>query len=254
MSAPNRRDFLLSSLSLAGTALSLPNPLGIDTGSRAHADVLPGIEQVATPMVKGEEQVTQKDIWALEVRYKPVRMISANVTDPQTGAMQRELVWYLAYRIVVRTASQLPDETLNTAERPLFVPELTLVGQDEGRERRYLDRVLPEAIPAINKREKHTYKSSVDVVAPLPAVTPDKSKQLATLDGVATWTGIDPDTNYFAVEMAGFSNGYKVAIDGQNRETVQRRILRQRFWRPSDRFDQNEREIRFKDEPEWFYQ
>ena len=250
MSVANRREFLLSSLSGAGAALWLSSPLQ----SVAWAEVIPGIEQVAAPLVKGEEQVGQKDIWALEVRFKPVRMIAANLTNAQTGAIQRELVWYMAYRVVVRTASFLPDETLNTAERPLFVPELTLVGQDEGRERRYPDRVLPEAIPLINRREKHVYKSSVDVVSPLPAITPDKSKQLVTLDGVATWTGVDPDTNYFAIEMAGFSNGYKVAIDGQNRETVQRRTLRQRFWRPSDRFDQNEKEIRFKDEPEWFYQ
>ncbi|MFM8219000.1 MAG: hypothetical protein ACKOJF_08745 [Planctomycetaceae bacterium] len=251
MSVANRREFLLSSLAMAGAAGGLlPGSLT----PLAWADVLPGIEQVAPPLVKGEEQVGQKDIWALEVRFKPVRMIVANLTNPQTGAIQRELVWYMAYRIVVRTGSFLPDETLNTAERPLFVPELTLVVEDEGRQRRYPDRVLPEAIPLINRREKHIYKSSVDVVGPLPAITADKSRQLVTLDGVATWTGVDPDTNNFAIEMAGFSNGYKVAIDGQNRETVQRRTLRQKFWRPSDRFDQNEKEIRFKDEPEWFYQ
>ncbi len=242
----NRRQFLSTSMTAIGGAVLLPG--------LASADVLPNLEHFAAPLISGEEQTAQKDIWALEVRYKPVRMIFAPVTDAKTGVVKKQLVWYFAYRVVVRPSSRLPDASLNTPERPLFVPELTLIVEDESRRRSYPDRVFPEAIPLINRREKHQYKSSVDVVAPLPPITPDKSRKFTTLDGVATWTGIDPDTNYFAIEMAGFSNGYKVAIDNDNQETVTRRVVRQRFWRPSDRFNQDETEIRFKDEPEWFYQ
>jgi hypothetical protein len=164
------------------------------------------------------------------------------------------LVWYLAYRVVIRPSSALSDATVNTPDRPVFVPEVSLTVDDEGREQSYPDQVLPEVLPAILRREKHDYKTSVDVVGPLPAISPEDSRRIVSLDGVATWTGINPDTNYFSVVMSGFSNGYRIVKDDEGGERVERRMLRQRFWRPSDRYDQSEKEIRFKGEPEWFYQ
>lgn len=242
----NRRRFLESTLAAAGGLALFPRWSG--------AEVIPGIERVAAPQISGEEQTLQGDIWALEVRYKPVRMLVVPLTDPKSGQQRRDLVWYFAYRVVVRAASRLSNDSVGKPERPLFVPELSLEVEDEGRQQKYPDRVFPEAVGAINRREKHQYKSSVDVVAALPQMTADNSRRLYTLDGVATWTGIDPDTNYFSIVMTGFSNGYKIAVDGENNETVTRRTLRQRFWRPSDRFEQSETEIRFQDEPVWFYQ
>ena len=246
MHTPNRRQFLGSSLAAAGAGLFWP--------SASFGDVLPRVERVAAPMVTGQEQNVQKDIWAAEVRYKPVRMVVAQVTDPATYQSQRKLVWYLAYRVVIRPSSALSDATVKTPDRPVFVPEVTLTVDDEGREQSYPDQVLPEVLPAILRREKHDYKTSVDVVGPLPAISPEDSRRIVSLDGVATWTGINPDTNYFSVVLSGFSNGYRIVKDDEGGERVERRMLRQRFWRPSDRFDQNEKEIRFKGEPEWFYQ
>ena len=246
MHTPNRRQFLGSSLAAVGTGLFGP--------ATSFGDILPRVERVAAPMVTGQEQAVQKDIWAAEVRYKPVRMVVAQITDPATYQSQRKLVWYLAYRVVIRPSSALSDDTLNTPDRPVFVPELTLTVDDEGRKQSYPDQVLPEVLPAILRREKHEYKSSVDVVGPLPAITPEDSRRIVSLDGVATWTGINPDTNYFSIVLSGFSNGYRLVKDEEGGERLERRVLRQRFWRPSDRFDQNEKEIRFKGEPEWFYQ
>lgn len=245
MSSVNRREFLESSLVAAGAVL-----LG---GNSSWADIAPGVETIAAPLLTGEERDAQGDIWALEVRYKPVRMIRVDVPNTKTGKTSKELVWYLAYRTLVRPTSRVPDTTDNPEDRPIFVPEFTFVTEDEGKVQSYPDRVIPAAQAAIVKRERHAYKNSVQIVAPLPQVTPDGAKKLLTLDGVAMWTGIDPDTDFFTVYFTGFSNGYKVDKGPNDEEIVLRRTLMQKFWRPSDRFDQNEEEIRLKDDPKWLY-
>ena len=51
---------------------------------------------------RGAEDGHMSDIWVFEVRYKPLRMIRVNVTDPKTGEKSRELIWYLVYRAVLR--------------------------------------------------------------------------------------------------------------------------------------------------------
>src|SRR5579872_2393185 len=97
----NRRQFLNRSLLTAGTLWALPR-----TG---FSGIAPGVETIVAPVITGEERNTQPDIWALEVNFKPVRMIQADVTDPKTGKTGKSLVWYLAYRAVVRPNSNLSD-------------------------------------------------------------------------------------------------------------------------------------------------
>lgn len=247
MSSVSRRLFLQTSCVAAGAWA---------TGNlRTDAAVLPGVETVALPLLTGEEQSAQPDIWALEVRYKPVRMIYVELTDPRTRKSSKQLVWYLAYRALVRNSSHLSDDSVGTAERPMFVPELTLVREDSQTQKAYADRVIPEAVAAINRRERHTYLNAVDIVRSLPAITPDRDRAFQSLDGVATWVGVDPDTDYFSVYLTGFSNGYQFAPrpDAQSAQIVLRRTLVQKFWRPSDRFEQSEDEIRLKDDPKWIY-
>jgi hypothetical protein len=232
----NRRQFLETSL-LAGGALLLP------AGS-AFSAVMPGVETVVAPSITGDERSGQPDIWALEVRYKPLRMVHVGKGSEQ------ELVWYLAYRIVVRPNSGVPE---GDTGRPVFVPEMTLTTEDTKQPKVYPDQILPAAQAAIVKRERHKYQHAVEIVAPLPPVTPTAEKSLKTLDGLAMWKGIDPNTDFFMVSMSGFSNGYKVTKGDDDTETITRRTLVQRFWRPSDRFDQYEAEVRLKDDPAWIY-
>ncbi|MGQ0636085.1 MAG: twin-arginine translocation signal domain-containing protein [Planctomycetaceae bacterium] len=241
----NRRQFLETSCLAAGACVA--------GGSFAFGAIAPGVETVAAPMITGEEQNTQRDIWALEVNYKPVRMIHVDLTDPKTGKSAKRLVWYLAYRAVVRPTSNLADDTVGASDRPIFVPELTLVSEIAGRQLPYPDRVIPEVQAAINKRERHNYKNSVEIVGPLPPITPERAKVWKSLDGIATWTGVNPDTDNFTVYMTGFSNGYQVNQGPNGEQIVLRRTLAQKFWRPSDRFDQSEDEIRLKDDPKWIY-
>jgi hypothetical protein len=240
----SRRQFLENSLIAAGGLLAFPH-----LGSAA---ILPGIETVVAPLITGEEKNAQPDLWALEVNFKPVRMIQVDLTDPKTGKSGRQLVWYLAYRAVVRSTSGIAD-TVKGADRPIFVPELSFVVNGKKGPEVYHDRVLPAAQEPILKRERHKYKNTVEIVAPIPKITPDRSKNWFSLDGLATWTGIDPDLVNFKVFFSGFSNGYKVAAGPDGEEIVTRRTLVQGFWRPGDRFEQNEEEIRLKGEPEWIY-
>ena len=51
----------------------------------------------------------------------------------------------------------------------------------------------------------------------------------------------------------GGIDGYKVEPGPNGEEVVLRRTLAQKFWRPGDRFDQHEEEIRLKDELFWIY-
>ncbi len=240
----SRRHFLENSLAAAGALLALPR-----LGSAA---ILPGVETVVQPLITGEERNAQPDLWALEVLYKPVRMIQVELTDPKTGKTSKELVWYLAYRAIVRSTSGVPVAD-KAEDRPIFVPEFTLVVDSKKGPQVYHDRVLPAAQTAIIKRERYKYKNSVEIVGPIPKITPDRAKTVSSLDGVATWTGINPDVVFFTIYFSGFSNGYKVQAGPDGEEVVTRRTLMQKFWRPGDRFDQNEEEIRFKDDPQWIY-
>jgi len=243
----NRRRFLESSLLTAGALFAGPR-IGFSA-------IAPGVETVAAPLITGQERSEQPNIWAMELNYKPVRMIQVEITDPKTGKSSKELVWYLAYRAVVRSSSGISD-SVKPEDRPWFVPEFTFV-IDKGRRgpQTYSDQIIPEAQAAINKRERHVYKNSVEIVAPLPKITPDRSKVLNSLDGVATWTGIDADVVYFTVYITGLSNGYRILEEKgpDGNELLARRTLAQNFWRPGDRFEQHEEEIRLKDEPRWVY-
>lgn len=232
---------------------------GIATGAwlmgsrQLSAAVLPGLETVVPPSLSGEEVTGQPDIWALEVRFKPMRMIHTDLTDPKTGRTSRQLVWYLAYRAVTRSTSRVPTPESEKGWRSALVPEFTFVTEDGGKQQVYPDRILPQAVAAINRRERHAYKNSVEIDDRLPPLTPDNSKSLNAVDGVATWTGIDPNTDFFTVYMGGFSNGYKMQKGPDDQEIVLKRTIVQKFWRPSDRFDQSEDEIRLKGEPSWIY-
>jgi hypothetical protein len=240
----NRRQFLDRSLLAAGAYLAFPQP--------GFSQIAPGVETVVRPLITGEERNEQPDIWAMEVNFKPVRMILADVTNPKTGKTSRELVWYLAYRALVRDTSGLSD-SVKPEDRPILVPEFTFVIESRIGIEIYEDRILPAAQAAINQRERIKYKNSVEIVAPLPKVTPERAKVLKSLNGVAMWTGINPNVVYFTIYMSGFSNGYRVEAGPNGEEIVRRRTLAQKFWRPGDRFDQHEEEIRIKDDPQWIY-
>lgn len=251
----SRRQFLGSAMTGA-TGFALANSLSqnlVQAGPFA-----PGVETIATATISGDERSRQEDIWALEVHFKPVRMEYVNLPIPGgTGATQQTLVWYLCYRAINRGNPVAAVETAEGAEaapeKPLFVPEVTLVAEGETSQKVYFDRVIPEAQKQILLRERHPYKNSVDIVGPIPEPTPTGAKVEKSIDGIAIWRGVDPKTRFFTVFFSGFSNGYQVVKGPDGNDLIQRKTLMQKFWRPADEFDQKESEIRSKELPRWIY-
>jgi hypothetical protein len=249
----SRRVFLHGAALAAGSSLFLPQGL--------WAKLPPGVETKVDPDITGEERTLQPGIWALEVNFKPLRLIRVEYPDPRTGETRLHLVWYLCYRAVnrpfaPREAVAQTIQEVGDPEKPLalFVPEFTLVTEDNNDQKIYVDRVMPAAQAAIEKREKHKYKNSVEIVGPIPPITPVGSKTEEALYGVATWRSVDPATDRFKIFMTGFSNGYRLLPDAPDgKKVIQRRTLVQEFWRPGDEFDPLETEIRPVGPPQWIY-
>ncbi len=189
------------------------------TTARAQDKTLRGFKIKAAAQASGDETERQLDLWVLEVRFKPLRLVSLQITDPKTGKKSKQLVWYLLYRAVNRTLKSKgdPNESnpLNTFDnppgKPLFAPEFTLVTNDNDGQKVYADQILPEAQTAIAIRERlPQLKNSVQVVGPIPEPTPVNAKQdIKPIYGVVTWSGIDAQTDHVTIFMSGFSNGYR---------------------------------------------
>jgi hypothetical protein len=254
MAEYSRRDFLRTAAGAVGTGAIGVGASGVGTGTAWAGPFPAGVESTASALVSGDERSRQTDIWALEVHFKPVRMEYVDLPVPGgTGATQKTLVWYLCYRAVNRlTLGATVDET-PAEQRPLFVPELTLVTESDDSQKVYFDRVIPVAQRAILARERHPYKNSVEIVGPIPPQTPPGSKTEQSLDGLAIWRGVDPKTRRFKVFFSGFSNGYQVVAAPDGESLIQRKTLVQSFWRPADEFDQKESEIRIDGGAKWVY-
>jgi hypothetical protein len=222
-----------------------------------------GFSRKVAAGVTGAELSTQSNLWVLDVSFKTMRMVSVELTDPRTREKKREWVWYLFYKAVRQPIKSRGDTTdtqpVNSYDGqpkpPRFVPEFTLMtmADQNGKIEIINDTIIPEAEPIIGKREKPAFKNTVDVVQTIPDVTPVGAPAKNVIYGVAMWQGVDPKTDYFTVFMSGFSNGYRVVKGPDGRSLIERRTIVQEFWRPGDRFDQAEIEIRFKGDPKWVY-
>lgn len=236
----------------------------VPMSSASAQQVTGGFDVTLEPNATGDELRSQTNLWAMQVSFKPMRMILADITDPQTGKKERELIWYLCYKAVNRPLAQQSDASdtapVNVEDKPpvgpLFIPEFTLVTNDNGRLKLYDDVILPEAQAEILEREQRNgwpkYKNAVAAIGEVPAPTESGSDENA-IYGIAMWRAVDAETDFFTVFMGGFSNGYKV-VDGPGGDPlVLRRTIVQEFWRPGDKYDPREVEIRRKGDPVWQY-
>jgi hypothetical protein len=221
-----------------------------------------------------KDVVFQHEINMLEITIKPMRMIFVDI--PTEGRFERKQIWYMLYRVknpgkvwrhkVNEISAEASSEAEEVAsKKPIrFIPWITLESWNTGNV--YPDRVIPVAIPEIARREDagRRLKNVADVV-PEPAsklhntiemmreipVSPEG--QDLSVWGVATWEDIDPTTDHFSVFIQGLTNAYRWEDAkaykqgdplGTGRKKTQK-TLRLNFWRPSDRFDEHEDEIRF---------
>ena len=207
-------------LSVCFAAFCLPS-----ANAQLPDDTLKEYPLVAKISATGEELSTQPRMWMMEVHMKPMRMMTVTLTNPETGKLQDENVWYFVYKAINRPLPFKVDMT-NTVpindddQEPLpqmFVPVFTLRTDDitEGQpaQHTYTDEILPEAQAAIIRREGRPYKNSVEIIQALPPQTPEDQGDANAIYGVAMFRGVDRSTDYFTIYMTGFSNAYRYVND-----------------------------------------
>jgi len=216
----------------------------------------------------------QHDIWCLEFKFKPVRMIRVDIPQP-SGQMRQKLIWYMVYCVTNTGKMMHPVQDLDlpyqTSDQPKlyevkfvdqpvrFVPNFLLEGyrsakEGEGPVLAYRDRVIPLAVAAIQQREDPARRL---------LNTAEICQEIAvgqTLWGVVTWDGvtpeaaIDPWIDRFSIYVKGLTNAYRWTDDpavyrqsgrlGAGRRLVQK-TLKLNFWRPGDEYYEHEDEIRY---------
>jgi hypothetical protein len=224
-----------------------------------------------------KEVVFSRNIWCLELSFKPMRMVWVDV--PATdGRFDRKLIWYLLYRVKntgkelnrsITDEGQVKAEVVDSQEPIKFVPRIWLESWDTGKI--YPDRIIPVALPVINQREDADRRllNAKELLPEAPArllttvemerdIPPSPPGQDLGIWGVATWEDIDPATDHFSIFIQGLTNAYqwldakegdqyvykKGDPIGTGRKLLQK-TLRLNFWRPSDKFYEHESEFRY---------
>lgn len=225
----------------------------------SQAQTLRGGEIRFPAFASVEERADQSDLWVLDFYYKPMRMIPVELTDPKTGKKKLEYVWYIVYRafhhkLETKGKENPPVNELDPpVSPPQFIPEATLVVTDSEKPEFFSDQVIPEALAAINKREKGKYKSSVSVVGPIPEISEPGSRDEVALEGVFMWRGVNPDANRYTVYLTGFSNSIRNVDGPDGKPVTQLKTITQNYWRRGDRFDQQEMEIVPEGDTQWIF-
>ena len=194
----------------------------------------------------------RRQIWYLEFKFKPMRMILVDIPQAN-GRMKQKLLWYMVYS-VTNPGKVMPSVKgvdgsyqLQDSDQPVrFIPEFRLRSHESGKV--YPDRVIPIAMGPIQIREdpRRKFSTSVEMVRQI--------KPGETFWGVATWEDIDPRIDRFSVYVNGLSNAYRWKDTpgafkpgdpiGKGRKWV-RKTLKLNFWRPGDEYYEHEKEFRY---------
>ncbi len=196
-----------------------------------------------TLLALSKDVVFRHPVWGLEFSFKPVRLIEVDI-PLLSGKFEKKVIWYLVYKVrytgedlVPTIAAEVPgspDKVKFEAVR--FIPRFTILS----KERNIVAdaKILPSAIEAIAARER-VGKRLLDHIEisklPIDATTSDDDKSVG---GVATWTDIDPRLDFFAVDVRGLTNAYKIRIDANGETNFDRKTLRIYHWRPGDAIDE----------------
>jgi hypothetical protein len=280
-------------LLVVGLGLGVPSPAYSQAGAvplsepgGAARKLAPGIMRVGTPAPEVEETfsrhpivellavapdleaaknaVFRRDVWNLEFKFKPARMIYVDL-PASPDRLQRKLIWYLVYSVtntgeVMHPVQDDDGDTyrVEKTQQPIrFIPRFLLESHEFRKA--YPDRVIPAALAPIGTREDRGRKflSSADVVEIQPG---------ETVWGIATWEDIDPLIDRFSIYVGGLTNAYKWRDEpgaykpgdpiGTGRR-LSRKWLKLNFWRPGDEFYEHEKEIRYgipgEVDYEWVY-
>jgi len=199
-------------------------------------------------------QEVKRDLWCLGFAFKPPRLIDVDV--PVAGLkMARRRLWYLVYRVrnegvftVEIDAADSSRRELKRVERPIrFVPLFVLetrqaVVEAEGLAayRSYADRIVPTAIPEIERRER-VGRPLLDTAAMAAGeIAPGEERW-----GVAIWENVHPDIHFFSIVASGLTNRFQVRLPtaAGAAPSVVLESLRLDFWHRGDDRNPAEAEI-----------
>ncbi len=254
-----------------------PSPLVEVPASIPDLDYTPNYESKSTTVFERAKSSTlRRTIWNLEFAFKPLRMIEVDVPRAD-GRLQRKAIWYMVYRVknngnhwkpkaVSASESEGEGKVVYTKELTneaevfgrqstslRFFPQFVLRSNEENVE--YLDKVIPAALGPIRRREfpgieQQLYDSLT--ISEVPIELSDETHDRSVW-GVVTWEDVDPAIDYFSIFVKGLTNAYKYedpagaykAGDppGTGRKLLHK-TLQLNFWRPGDRINQSEEEVR----------
>ena len=209
----------------------------------------PNFEPVSQTLLELARKVTfQREIWALEFGFKPLRIIRVGERD----------IWYLVYFVRNNGDTRSPHKnadrtyTLTNVSRTLrFIP--TFVFESHGLRKAYHDRTLPEVVRMIAAKERvpgDLHNSGSIGRVRIPVSTPTEDHRVW---GVATWDNVDPRTDFISIFVQGLTNAYRwqPPADGYQpnaqveQDQVLSKTLKLNFWRAGDAIDLHEGEIQF---------
>ncbi len=212
--------------------------------------------------------IYRRDIWGLEFSFKPIRMIEVDVPQP-SGKLQKKLIWYMVYKVTnhgdplrhVPVKDQFENVKFEVQQieglpaAPVrFFPRFVLETKDTREKKEYLDRIIPSAVDKIAERETGGSKlyNTVEISRfDIPVTTEDEDNSIW---GVVTWEDVDPETDFFSIYIDGLTNAFRwkdsdekidASANPLSYRDYEQKTLKLNFWRPGDRLEENEREIRF---------
>ena len=193
-------------------------------------------------------------VWALEFSFKPIRTIEAAVTG-KNGVTQKKLVWYLIYRLRYVGGDLQPEMDENQKEAMVpkapqqvvfksvrFLPRFIMINTQTGTEQD--SRILSSVVPAIAQRERIGKPILDTFQMARREILPSLDDEDRSVWGIATWTDVDPRTDFFIVQVKGLTNAYRLKLDDQGNRIFQRKTLQIHFWRPGDTIAESEDRIR----------
>ncbi|MBW3596663.1 MAG: hypothetical protein KY475_05245 [Planctomycetes bacterium] len=214
-----------------------------------------------TIYAKAQSVILRRDVWGLEFAFKPLRMIYVDVPQP-SGKLQRKPIWYMVYRIRNPGRHLKPEPQADKYGHTVYAtgavnftrhyfPLFSLKSHEFDKE--YLDRVIPTAIPLIQRREDPNTPLYSTVEISRIKIPVDGGPDDHGVWGVATWEDIDPRIDFFSIYVQGLTNAYRYEDDpnwqpgaspGQGRDYLWK-TLQLNFWRPGDIVNPSEEEIRY---------
>lgn len=227
-----------------------------DTVSSRNA--LPELVQVAEPWTPSfypmsdtlheiAKSITiRRPVWQFEFAAKPLRLTTVDV------AGQPQRVLYLVYRLRNTGNSVKPVSKdggrsfeLEQFDQPLrFFPRFVL--RDHEHDLNYLDTVIPEAVPTIQRSELRDPRvplydsiSISDLSIPVSTEAIEQS-----VWGVATWTNVDRRADFISIYVQGLTNAYRWQDSEQGNRQYYFKTLQLNFWRAGDDVYEHSEEFR----------